>query len=226
MKKLIDPLRLVETSYGVNVLFGRRGVGKTTFLIQSALEASKRKHVLLLLSDKARDRRILCRLLKFANFNNPSLLEIKTISMFTDAILILASYSETDIKDHIIIIDDVLPFQFYIGRYWDRKTVYQTGVFISLLNEIIGKSQTLWISLPEYTTIPLPRRWGMFIELSSTFYRLYRKRRIRELYIVSLKNIPQHGERWVNVLKRINISQNIIAKLLLTSKGFLTLSNS
>ena len=206
----------------INVLFGRRGSGKTTFLIQLAFNSTYSKNVFLILSNKKRDYKILRRLKKKIKYK-PENIEIKRITDLSDLISLLGKISIEKITDSLIILDDVFPVQFYVGKEWTKKLAAELGMIIALIIDIINQKNTVWISIPEHSNRTLPRRWQMFIDLTDNFYRLLKKRRIRELYRIKISGIPDIGEYWSSALENIQVEPHLIQKFLLTSAGFVSL---
>jgi len=217
---LTIPLQIMDYSK-LNILFGKRGYGKTTFLIQTALTSADFKRKILILPNRKRDIEIFCRLARYQKKIEKKPY-VKVINNLSDLILILAELSKQEFNEQtLILLDDVFPIQFYAGREWNRALAAKIGIIIALLIEILNKKTVVWISLPEHSTIPLPRRWLLFIEFTNKFYRLWRERRLRELYAVNILYLPSLGEPWKIDLKELHIEMNLLAKFILTHRGFL-----
>jgi len=210
----------------LNILYGRRGVGKTTFLIQlSLLLSALNKQTYFISLRKERDKKIEKRLkkaikhdpkyLKSLRFNN-----IKQIIFYLGEIL----FNEKD--KGIIILDDILPVRFLVGKIWTPKLVRQIGLLIPIIIDLLNSGYIVWISVPEYERYRLPRRWQLFIEFTNVFHRLSRRRRIRVLSLVNINNIPPIGSRWESAPLNIKITEKPIRHLLLTHRGFITLNES
>lgn len=207
----------------LNVLYGRRGVGKTTFLIQLSLAlASKDINSILIGIDKERDKKIERRLIgrTRSSFRSIKIIRFSSLNQLLNHLLELALVNK---KDTVIILDDIFPIRFLAGKIWTRKITAQVGVLLSLLIDVLSVGYRVWISIPEHDKFPLPRRWQLFIELTNSFYRLFKKHRIRVLSAVEIKNIPDIGFRWSRNELNIEIKEKPLKHLLLSQRGFIPL---
>ncbi len=225
MREHTDDLLQMYNRYQLNLLYGRRGVGKTTFLIQFSLRLSEeKKKVIFIGFDKKRDR-VIERRLRKAIAHDSQYLRFTRFNSMRGIILYMGELASEN-NYEIIVLDDVLPIRFLIGKIWTKKLTQQVGIFLSLMIDLLNSGHIIWISVPEYPRYKLPRRWQLFIEYNNNFYRLSKKRRIRILSHVKVDNLPPIGARWELNKSNIKIIEKTLIHLLLTPSGFIPLSKN
>lgn len=214
----------LSTRHKLNILYGRRGVGKTTFLIQFSIFLSTlNKQVHFISLKKERDKKIEKRLIKTLK-HNPKYLKSLRFDNIQQIIFYLGEkLLNTKSKEEVIILDDILPVRFLVGKIWTPKLVQQIGILLPVIVDLLNSGYLIWISVPEYEKYKLPRRWQLFIEFTNVFYRLAKRQRIRLLSLIKINNIPPIGSRWETASLNIRIIEEPIGNLLLTHKGFITL---
>ncbi len=215
---------IIGQSNQFNIIYGRRGVGKTTFLIQLALNLSiTGENILFVGTDRERDRKIERRLRKAIKYSSGAIRFVR-FSNINKLIRLLGKLSLRRSHNTLLILDDVFPIRFLVGKIWTRRLIKQISVLLSLITDVLNNGYKIWISVPEHEKYALPRRWQLFIEFTDRFYRFYRRRRVRILSLVCVENIPSIGSRWLSTKSNIRLREEIIKHLLLTSKGFIIIN--
>ena len=208
-----------------NVIYGHRGVGKSSFLFQLALTNLSARKKIIIMPKRSYHIKIICRLLKGYSKNLRKNLIIKTINDNPrELILLLARIENDGLSRCLLILDDVIPLRFYIAREWNQKLARAIGLITPLLLSLLNHEISIWISAPELSGFPLPRRWQFFIEMTNKFYRLRRIRRIRELFLVKLTNLPKNGDYWDITPKDLRIETVLLGRFILTERGFIPIA--
>ncbi|MHA1676990.1 MAG: ATP-binding protein [Candidatus Njordarchaeales archaeon] len=198
------------------ILYGKRGVGKTTLLCQIAKELSSNICIYLSLIRQRRDLKTILRLL--SKKKRDLKIHLTRIEVFLEErIELLRIIIQNKNKNCILLIDEILPPTVLAGTEWERSITKKLGVYLTLLLYLLGKGWFIFATVPEDPYKKLPRRWQVFIEFSTRFLRLARRNRLRYLYEVRLEKIPEEGVSWDP--DKIKMSEKIVGKFLLTGEG-------
>ncbi|MHA1616125.1 MAG: hypothetical protein ACTSX9_02330 [Candidatus Njordarchaeales archaeon] len=174
----------------------------------------------LLVPNYPRTLKLLCRL--YPHIKRRRNLNIYLLNDLDELIDTLTEISLKDTKERnkAVILDDVLPIRFFVGKLWDEDFAKRIGLMFSLLGMLLEDKVKVILTLPEHDNIPLPRRWSAFIEFTDYFYRLRRRGRIRELFIVKPLNLSPEGYPWNISLSNLELETILLARLYPMEYGF------
>lgn len=85
-----------------------------------------------------------------------------------------------------------------------------------LLAKCVSVSPCVLITIPENVNL-LPLYWEMLIEFDPLFLRIRKARKLRDLFLVELTNVPETGKTWKK--EDVEINTNHLTLLRLSEEG-------
>lgn len=218
---------LFKEKHRIYVLYGRRGSGKTLLLLQLMTEILKKEGNITYLSlvKRQRDERLLSRFkrtlgrktqkkAKIHLQDETELIEEK--SRFLKHVIY--DIFSGNAKSPNVFLDDIFSVKLLNENF--SAVARQFSLMYVLLIKCACRSKRIFITVPENSQL-LPFYWKTLIEFDPLFLRLRKARKLRDLFQVTLRNMPTTGEKWVR--DKIKIQAEHLALLKLSKSGWFSI---